>query len=163
MQEVELSNTENFSEESGACGYDPSFFMGSIEVEDSEPVWNTNIEICGSVVTFKIDTGADATVMSEATFNSLRRKPRFQKSMSLLTSPAGHLDCIGNFVEETYFKGKPYKFRIFMISSNTASNLLGPTVTSAMGLVQHIEDVNENFGQSGLLDCEQLRSKSNQT
>lgn len=159
VQEVELSNTNNFSEESGACGYDSSFFMGSIEVEDSEPVWNTNIEICGSEVTFKIDTGADATVMSEGTFNSLRRKPRLQKSTSLLTSPGGHLDCIGNFVEETYFKGKRYRFRIFVISGNTASNLLGRTVASAMGLVQRIEDVSEIFGRSGLLDCEPVEIK----
>ena len=159
VQEVELSNTENFSEESGACSYDPSFFMGSIEVEDSEPVWNTNTEICGSVVTFKIDTGADATMMSEATFNSLRGKPRLQKSTSLLTSPAGHLDCIGNFVEETDFKGKWYKFRIFVISGNTASNLLGRTVASVMGLVQRIEDVSEIFGRSGLLDCEPVEIK----
>ena len=35
-----------------------SFFLGFIEVEDSEPVWNIHIEICGSNTTFKIDIGA---------------------------------------------------------------------------------------------------------
>ena len=38
--------------------YEPSLFVGSIEVEDSEPVWNTHIEIYGSNITFKTDTGA---------------------------------------------------------------------------------------------------------
>ena len=39
--------------------YDLTFFLGSIEVDDSVPVWNTDIEIYGSNITFKIDTGAN--------------------------------------------------------------------------------------------------------
>lgn len=42
-----------------------------IEQPDSENEWFVNLPINGSTVEFKIDTGADITVMSQAEFRGL--------------------------------------------------------------------------------------------
>ncbi len=52
----------------------------------------------GTAVEFKIDTGADITVMSEQTFLKLPCRPHLTKTLADIRSPGGKLDCIGKFL-----------------------------------------------------------------
>ena len=47
-----------------------------IEQPDSKNEWLVELHVKGSPVLFKIDTGADITVMSQTAFNRLARRPR---------------------------------------------------------------------------------------
>lgn len=44
---------------------------------------------------FKIDSGADATVISEASYNSLENKPELGNTNVILRSTGGVLQCVG--------------------------------------------------------------------
>lgn len=48
-----------------------AYFLGSIEKSDSESDWVVSLPVCGKPVTFKIDTGADITIMSCDTYQGL--------------------------------------------------------------------------------------------
>lgn len=71
-----------------------SFYMGSIDLSnsDSTDAWTMKLKVCREHITFKIDTGADTPVITEATYNSLPVKPKLQelKSMYIL---GGTVQC----------------------------------------------------------------------
>lgn len=47
--------------------------MGSIDLSNSDntDAWTVKLKVCRKLITFKIDTGADTSVITEATYNSL--------------------------------------------------------------------------------------------
>ena len=63
-------------------------FLGEIETATSENPWCVNLTLNKSHVYFKIDTGADVTVIPERIFKTLRPPPRLEKSNKTLYGPA---------------------------------------------------------------------------
>ena len=58
---------------------DETFFLGSVKSNNSdENDWQVELELNGKPTKFKIDTGADITVISEATYNNLVPTPPLQ-------------------------------------------------------------------------------------
>ena len=45
-----------------------TYFIGSIHCDDTERAWPVNLDIGGKQISFKIDSGADTTVMAEGTY-----------------------------------------------------------------------------------------------
>ena len=43
-----------------------TYFSGTIDAPDTGPPWHATLNVCNKVVGFKIDTGADVSVMSHA-------------------------------------------------------------------------------------------------
>ena len=71
---------------------------------DDDQAWHTELKVCGKQVKFKMDAGADVSVMSEITFLHLPRKSKLQLNKSVLDSLGGKLGCKGRFVAETIHK-----------------------------------------------------------
>lgn len=74
---------------------DDSFYMGSIDLSNSDntDAWTVKLKVCRKLITFKIDTGADTSVITEATYNSLPVKPKLQEPKNKLYSPGGTVQC----------------------------------------------------------------------
>ncbi|GAB1606983.1 hypothetical protein Ahia01_000981000 [Argonauta hians] len=147
-QEVGIVNDYAGSEEE-------KFFVDSASVaEDTTEPWTTMLNVRGKRVKFKIDTGADITVINEKTFQQMENKPYLKQSRVVLTSPGGRLTVRGEFNIKTYLNGRKFIFRAVVVRSNS-SNLLSRTVAVKMGLVKRIEEVEEDvFGHIGLLRTE---------
>ncbi len=88
-----------------------SLFLGSINetvnqsrtavdevITDTEPPWCATIVMCRTAVNFKIDSGADTTIINEATYNQLREKPKLRPVTSKIDSPGGKVDHEGQFL-----------------------------------------------------------------
>ncbi|KAK7925769.1 hypothetical protein WMY93_008079 [Mugilogobius chulae] len=74
-----------------------AWFLGAVaEDKDSEDRWYEDLQINGTSVTFRIDTGADVTVIPEETFLKLQQRPLLVKTKSTFTSPGGTLVCKDN-------------------------------------------------------------------
>ena len=52
-------------------------FLGEIETEPSEYFWSVEVTLNDSSVRFKIDTGADVTVIPERIYKMLQPPPSF--------------------------------------------------------------------------------------
>lgn len=67
---------------------DDSFYMGSIDlsISDNTDAWTVKLKVCRKLITFKIDTGADTSVITEATYNSLPVKLKLQEPKNKLYS-----------------------------------------------------------------------------
>ncbi len=68
-------------------------FLGEItDVEDSSNAWTGKLPIQGIEIDFKIDSGADTSVIPEDTFSQLKYKPKLRKTVNKLVSPDGKLN-----------------------------------------------------------------------
>lgn len=149
-----------------------AFFVGAvmeatpdvIEQPDSENEWLVELDVNGSTVEFKIDTGADITVMSQAAFNRLPQRPRLVMTGAKprITSPGGEVLCVGRFLATSPYKGHRYKYWVTVIKGPYSHNLLGRSVSKRMGLVMRVNAIttdllNDVFGDIGLFKCEPVK------
>ena len=129
-------------------------FLGSIVCEDSSKDWTVNVRMNGSNVVFKLDTGADTSVISENTYTKLLDKPQLNSVNNVkLSSPGGPLKLIGQFMANVNLNGTDYSFRVFVLKGN-GNNLLGRSVVDQMGLVKFVNDV---FGDLGVMDTSPVK------
>lgn len=166
LKEVRTEAVADSDEDSFFIG----FFLGT--VTDSKPTviekpysdtdWDVELLVNGSPVDFKIDTGADTTVMKEATFSGLLQRPRLIRSRPTVYSPGGKVQCAGKFLANMVYKGQNYQYWITVIKGQYASNLLGKAVAKCMGLVTRVNGINSDltgdvFAEIGLLNCESVK------
>ena len=87
INEVETFFTEAVTEEN-----EEVFFMGSVfdinsVRQEAEPPWFVDINLCGLSTIFKINTGADVSVVSHNIYQKLCPKPKLTKSNAILRGP----------------------------------------------------------------------------
>lgn len=131
-----------------------SFYIGVVTCEDSEKPWSTYLIINNKEVEFKIDTGADVSIMSEKEFLSLPNRPKLMKSTAKLNSLAGRIQVSGEFQAAASHNGEEYKFRV-IVSTSATNNILSRSVSKKMNVVNinHIEDRDSPvFGKTGLME-----------
>ncbi len=87
-------------------------------------------------VEFKIDAGADVTVLSEDTFHTLTPERTLAPPDIPLDSPGGELLCLGCFDATVRHKGKDYPFRAYIVYGHRVNNLLSWTLLVRMNLVR---------------------------
>ena len=132
------------------------YFLGTV-TDGSEP-WTVVLDMQGQHLSFKIDTGADVSVMSTAEFQKLSPRPELQHSSTRLTSPGGTMKCQGQFTTEVTHKGQPYSLHVFVIDGKT-DNLLSREASLKLGLVKKINSVDMPFGEldSQPVKCEPVK------
>ena len=131
-------------------------------ISDNNSPWNVNLKIKGSEILFKIDTGADVSIMNEKTYEQLKTKPQLRHTKIGLISAGGRLTTRGEFFAKTVYKDKPYKFRVVVARNRVGSNLLSRNVAAKMGMVQRVEELDcakKVFGHTGLLKTEPVPIK----
>ena len=104
------------------------YLLNSVIIEDSQP-WTVDLKIKDTVVNFKIDTGADMSVMSDKSYRQLKRKQELSQSEVRLTSPGGRLTVRGEFYAKTCYKDTHYKFKVVVVE-NKVGNLLNVCIQS---------------------------------
>lgn len=142
----------------------PALFLDSVSCSDAaEPAWRKTIMTQGGPIDFKLDSGADVTVISEATLKKLQPMPNLETVQTKLMSPGGPLPCKGQFMADAEVKQKRYRFRVLVTEGSTTDNLLSRGAAVRMGLIRRIDEINlddsELFGDIGCLDCDPVQIK----
>jgi hypothetical protein len=128
-----------------------TYWLNTILCNENSRPWTVELPIGGSSLHFKIDTGADISVLSEATYQQLPLKPPLQPSKINLMSPGGPVPSVGEFKAQTQIGNEKYEFRI-VVSTQQCSNLLSRDVAEKMKLVARIQEVQDSvFGECGLM------------
>lgn len=141
-------------------------FLGSVELKqkdapiaEDEPPWRTTLTVADTPVSFKIDSGADTSIMSEATYETLRSKPLLSEVKNTLQSPGGTVATRGQFMAKlkANVSGqlKNCCFRVVVVKTN-GENLLSRTVATRLGLIKRIEEINI-FSGPGILKGEPVK------
>jgi transposase InsO family protein len=135
------------------------YFLGALNtVQSDEGPWMAKLPIQDTIVQFKVDSGADVSVISEQTYKMIKPKPALEPTRDVLKSVSGKVPCMGTFMTETKLpSGQRYKFRIYVIPKG--SNLLSRAIAKQMNIIQ-FNEVNELkidedvFSEVGLMKTE---------
>ena len=88
------------------------FFLGQLTEVDmvegnSKESWKAEVKLNEHAVKFKVDTGADVTVIPPNIYHSLVRKPSLSECDKTLMGPWKHkLCCLGNFTVKLFVYDK---------------------------------------------------------
>ena len=122
-------------------------FMGAVTECTTTDAWFTTLKVGGRNVKFKIDTGADISIMTEASYNSLHHKPKLGPNPSILKTPSGILNSKGKFTAILKYRQSVYSFPVIVIPGReTTNNLLARSVAHTIGLVEKLDSVSEDLG-----------------
>ena len=146
------------SEEYVATDTDDTYFLGSIFCDSpvdscndnsraefcsincditDETEWYIDLDVNGDPINFKIDSGADVTVISEDIYRRMPNRPHLKPSKVVLNSPGGQLSNLGQFVARTLYKGEKFHYLVQVIKGTTTS-LLGRGPCIRLGLIARI-------------------------
>ena len=122
---------------------DGSLFLGSVSSDKEDP-WTVNLLLKNRKVQFKIDTGADVTVIPDYVFNTVYAtdKPSLQRATKPLLGPGGApLDVLGATDIRLQRKDRSTVEEVFVIRSlHTA--LLGRSASVKLGLVARLDSIS---------------------
>ncbi len=112
----------------------------SIDDGHSEPPWRVSLPICGKDVSFKVDSGADVTIISSGTFERLGCGPELSPSQAIFQTPGGKIKCIGKFHTPIDSDDRKYSLRVYVIDGNV-DNLLSRNAASKLGFIKFVQEV----------------------
>ena len=105
-------------------------FLGAIDCQDKDKPWEVHFLIGGTRVNFKIDSGADVTVMPQPVYNKLKCRPHLLPVETKFNSPGGPLQCVGRFVAKVVYKETKFSFNVYVVQSDVPQCLLSRSVAS---------------------------------
>ena len=111
----------------------------------NEAPWRVSVKLNGADrgTSFKIDTGADVSVMPLQTYKNMSPRPLLQKTGTALRSSGGTLACGGKIRVSAKVNGKDFSLQIFVINSTVTENLPGREAATRMGLITRVDTVDE--------------------
>ena len=136
LREVASAPIDQVHQMSGiSLATDDVYYLGEVEnITDTADPWWITLPVCDEPVTFKIDPGADVSVLSVDTYESLSGAPELTPPDTKLTSVGAPIACHGTFSVTTRHGDREYQFKAYVVEGR--SNLLGRSAACAMGLVK---------------------------
>ena len=125
-------------------------FLGAIGTERNEDIWSVDLTLNNSPVRFKIDTGADVTVIPESVYKKLKPTPTLIRSSKTLFGPAHTtLPVLGCFMGVIKRGEESSSQEIFVVNGARLA-LLGRPAIEMLKIVQTVnaveaEEVKEKF------------------
>ena len=137
-QKIEIVSDASF-ESDDSRGY---LCLGVRSIGTVTGAWMTNAKVNGRELRFKIDTGADVTVIPEKVYKTTFSKAKLQPvTRHSLRGPGGHaLDVRGKFVAKLQVKALAAQQEIFVVSGMTRC-LLGRLSIEALQVIKRCEIV----------------------
>jgi hypothetical protein len=136
-QILEVTNASQACED----GNDYSFFLGECIVKNSEQ-WLVELNLfCDSStkvrVKFKIDTGADVSLLAYDDFLQLRPRPVLAAARTRLLTPSGELQILGMCQCYLFHGGENFQESFYVLPrENKTNSILSRTASVALALVK---------------------------
>ena len=116
-------------------------FLGEIETENDNNIWSAKLKVNNCSVSFKIDTGADVTVIPDTIYSALRPVPPLEKSPKILCGPANtKLPVQGCFKAKIQKNENITEQEIFVVTGARQA-LLGRPAIESLNIVQKMNAI----------------------
>ena len=134
-----------------------TFFISTVNCEDEPKAqinavksdkWIAPLQINGTVVTMKLDTGAKANLISMSDVKAMREKPKIQKKTLALKDYNGQsIECLGTCKLEVTVKDKVHHL-LFSVVPEGLDSLLGDKACESLELVKRVYRINTSMTDS---------------
>ena len=124
--------------------FESESFLGTINrmKEQKDGPWRTNVSILGKEINFKIDTGADVTVIDENILRVLRKKIAFLPAKKNLFGPgASPIRVLGKFRATLRWRGRSCEDEVYVIKGSQ-EGLLGRPALTNLGILSWLNSIS---------------------
>ena len=120
-------------------------FLDTIEsVQDN--IWEIEVTVGDTVILFKVDTGAEVTVISEDTWKSLHSTEHLQDPKTFLCGPdRTRLTVLGKITLTLTLNETCCQQPVYVVKNITKNLLLGFPAIKALSLLSHVESIDKNI------------------
>ena len=126
---------------------EPEFDMGTVDIDavaKKGQDWIRDIELNGTTIAMKLDTGAQANILSDKDFDKLQDKPKLEKTSVKLKGVGGHhVRVKGKCSINAQFRNMSAK-ETFYVVPNVKCSLLGKSLCEKLQLVKLVCAVDES-------------------
>lgn len=147
IQEITQRNFRQYYDDAvqGDENEDP-LFLGECLTNVDNNKWNVDIKFVGDIsIRFKVDTGADVTIMNYQSFNGLTCENNILPSNKKLITPAGELKYLGVINANICYKNVFVRETIYVMPREVnTNNLLGREAAQKLNIVKFIGDINDD-------------------
>ena len=126
--------------ESAESAADDEAFMGMVRQSQESNPWSITLSVNGTPVEFKIDTGADVTVIPTSILRSIPDATLKPATKVLSGASSKTLKVKGQFTATLKYQGKEATEEVYAVGKLNRS-LLGRPAIEALGLVQRVNAV----------------------
>ena len=118
-------------------------FLGTVTNSATSDPWKANVEFEGTQHLFKLDTGADVTVVSPSMVP--RNKRPLERSHKKLFG-AGHVEitCLGKFTANLIYQNNKTMQDVYVVEGITEA-LLGRPAIAALKMIERVNAVTSNM------------------
>ena len=111
---------------------------------NSKELWKAEVKLNDHAVKFKVDTGADVTVIRPNVYHSLVLKPSLSKCTKTLMGPCKHkLCCLGNFTVKFCVDEKVIRELIYIVK-DLERPLLGRDTAQELKSINRVDTVSSD-------------------
>ena len=143
-----LSKTVAASTQEVEAGPLEEAFLGTV-TSSTDQAWSVNVRLQGKEILFKMDTGAEVTVISEKVYDTLE-KTRLGKPSKVLYGPARQpLEVLGQFSGNLVHREHSHLEDIFVVR-DLHNNLLGLKAITGLHLIQRVNATHQ--GSADILE-----------
>ena len=122
---------------------------------NTEKCWMASVLLENKTVSFKLDTGAEVTAVSEETFKMLPKTPLKQPEKKLFGPSHQPLNVLGQFTGKLLTENHLYQDDIYVVRG-LRNNLLGLPAIAGLQLVQHPLRLSQTSSPRSSMDLEHL-------
>ena len=106
-------------------------------------IWEAEVNVDKAVIKFKVNTGAEVTVISETMWKTLNLSQPLHKPSSSLCGPDHTpLKILGEVLLSLTYKGRCCIQLVYVVK-NMKNNLLGLPAVNALNLLSHVEYIDK--------------------
>ena len=130
--------------------FEGDFFLGQlIDVDmvegNSKESWKVKLKLNDRAVKFKVDTGADVTVIPPNVYHSLVPKPPLSECTKTLMGPCKHkLCCLGNFTAQLCENENVSIKELIYVVKDLERPLLGRDAAEELKLINRVDIVSSD-------------------
>lgn len=110
---------------------------GPVNAIDKSQPWYTTVYINEEPFRFKLDTGADVTVMTKSEYNRFIVKPKLFKSDVTLVSVNSNVKVFGFCMLDIKYKSNYYNLKVYVADCHT--NLLSRSAATNLSMLKRLE------------------------
>ena len=143
----ELTSRRETEEESSS--EEDVYFLGEVVYLDTvsnsgNKPWTADIKVNETTILFKIDSGADVTVIPLTVYQRSNLQPTLKSTSKVLMGPCNYkMNCIGTFTTQLRHEDKTTTEEIFVVKGLERS-LLGRQAAHSLNLLNRVDALNSS-------------------